>query len=281
MNISIAIISILCFNGSIMHTNEENQGVLQSDRSQGREEVEAHNHIGAATKDAGGKKTRKKNDERVKALVGRTYGRVTILQIVGRNHKGLVLAMCLCECGTQWIVPTSKVTCGRTSSCGCQPKREASPIFHDDGSVSVPLTQGKFARIDGDEFERVSKHNWRFHGGYAVSGSGEQALQLHNFIIPPPDRLFNDHVSRDTLDNRKSNLRICTHRQNCWNRTRPSTNKSGYKGVCWSKKNRKWKASIKADGKVRLLGHFVDKIEAANAYEKAAKKFFGEFARLV
>ncbi len=278
MNVSIAIISILCLNGSTMHTNEENQRVLQSDRSQGRQEVQAQDYTGTTGQDAVSKAKR----ERPEALVGRTYGKITILEIVGRTPiRRFAVALCRCACGTEWETLVSNVKNGSVGSCGCSRGiRESPPINHPDGSISIPLTRGKFSRIDGEDFERVSKLTWRVGNGYAVSEVSGIEIQLHNFVRPVPDGFFNDHIFGDKLDNRKSKLRTCTHQQNCFSRKRPSTNTSGHKGVSWNKTRRKWSAYIKSGGKLSHLGYFSDKNDAADAYKEAAVRLHGEFARL-
>jgi hypothetical protein len=94
-----------------------------------------------------------------------------------------------------------------------------------------------------------------------------------------PEGMDTDHKNRDTLDNRKSNLRICSHQLNHGNRTKQSNNSSGYKGVLWHKQRSKWWARIQIKGKQISLGCYRDKDDAARAYDYAALKYFGEFAR--
>ena len=89
-----------------------------------------------------------------------------------------------------------------------------------------------------------------------------------------------DHINGNPLDNRKSNLRICTNAENQRNRGVNKNNTSGYKGVCWAKQNKKWKARIKHNGKLIHLGYYKDKEEAARAYDKKAKELHGEYAYL-
>ncbi len=88
-----------------------------------------------------------------------------------------------------------------------------------------------------------------------------------------------DHINGDTLDNRRANLRVCTMAQNVRNRKKPRTNTSGYKGVHWMPRHKKWMAKITCAGKHIFLGLFDDPAEAHAAYCAAAKKYHGDFAR--
>ncbi len=87
-----------------------------------------------------------------------------------------------------------------------------------------------------------------------------------------------DHINRNPLDNRRSNLRKATESQQKMNRGIISTNTSGYKGVIWHKDAKKWKSGIQAKGKHFHLGYFIDKDEAGIYYNVAAQLFHGEFA---
>jgi AP2 domain/HNH endonuclease len=105
---------------------------------------------------------------------------------------------------------------------------------------------------------------------------------LHRFILGITDpKIFVDHINRKGLDNRKSNLRVCTRSQNAANgkkRTAWSAS-SPLRGVTWHKRARKWHAQIGVNGKRRHLGYFADEIAAARAYDAAAREYFGAFAR--
>lgn len=87
-----------------------------------------------------------------------------------------------------------------------------------------------------------------------------------------------DFINGNTLDNRKENLRLCTHKQRMRNRKPVKNSKSGFKGVHWVEHWNTWRALITIDGEKKFLGNFNDPVEAAHAYDKAAVKFFGEFA---
>ena len=95
-----------------------------------------------------------------------------------------------------------------------------------------------------------------------------------------PKGMVVDHIDGNGLNNRKSNLRICTKAQNVHN-SRPRTNTSSkYKGVFWNKANKKWSATIHKGDKWTYIGGFDDEKEAARAYDRKAAEFFGEFAYL-
>ena len=104
---------------------------------------------------------------------------------------------------------------------------------------------------------------------------------MHWVVIGKPKKGFvTDHINGDGLDNRRGNLRICTQVENRSNSTRNKNNTSGYKGVMWRKKARKWVVKICVNYRLIHLGYFDDIKEAAKAYNDAAIKYHKKFARL-
>ncbi len=99
---------------------------------------------------------------------------------------------------------------------------------------------------------------------------------MHHGYLP----LVVDHKDTDKCNNKIDNLRASTHASNSGNTAKRKNNRSGYKGVCWSQQNKKWQATISQNYATVHVGFFDDKIEAAQAYNQAALKYFGEFARL-
>ena len=104
---------------------------------------------------------------------------------------------------------------------------------------------------------------------------------MHREILKAPDGIYVDHINRNGLDNRKANLRLATRQQNARNtpKTRRTTH-SKYTGVSLRARHGKWCATIFANGRNTHLGHFDNQLDAAKAYDKAAKKHYGEFAVL-
>lgn len=144
----------------------------------------------------------------------------------------------------------------------------------------IPLTQGKVTLVDDEDYEWLRKWNFRFLNGYAVKTIHGKRIHMHSLIMNPPDDMVVDHINGDSLDNRKVNLRLCTPLENSFNRSINSLNTSGYKGVTFSKKLGKWKASVGGGSNKTHLGFFENIEEAARAYDEAAKLRYGTFARL-
>ena len=143
----------------------------------------------------------------------------------------------------------------------------------------IPLLHGKQTIVDDEDFDNLSKYKWRCNSnGYVVRGSAAR-FRLHRVIMDAPVGMEVDHINGDTLDNRRENLRLCIHAENGRNRQLNMNNKSGYKGVSWNERDKKWRAMIKINLHHIYLGQFTDSMEAARAYDEAAQKYYGEFAK--
>lgn len=144
----------------------------------------------------------------------------------------------------------------------------------------VKLNTGQFALVDNEDFQRVNQHKWHVNTrGYVIASIGGRPLSMHRFVMGQPHCSV-DHRYGDKLDNRKRKLRLCNQSQNCGNAKRSINNTSGFKGVSWNKALKKWHSYIMVNRKRKHLGYFVDKLEAAKTYNRAALEYFGEFAKL-
>lgn len=153
----------------------------------------------------------------------------------------------------------------------------------------IPLSKGLFAKVDDEDFEELSKYRWHANVSRGVRPyaerktardpiSGRQGrVRMHRLVIGAVGGIV-DHINGDSLDNRKANLRICSNAENVQNVGPTAANTSGFKGLRF--KRGKWDARITANNKQFFLGSFDTKEAAAVAYNEAAKKLHGEFARL-
>ncbi len=153
---------------------------------------------------------------------------------------------------------------------------------------TIQLTQGKETIVDDCDLERImdSGYKWYPHKHknkdiwYVIGHNGVSSIGLHHFIVGKNDNGCIDHADRNGLNNTRSNLRFATLSQNRANSKIPINNKTGYKGVRLDAGRKKFSALIRVNKKNIHLGTFDDPKEAGKAYNVAAVKHFGEFARL-
>ncbi len=155
--------------------------------------------------------------------------------------------------------------------------------------AEILLTRGCVALVDDEDYEFLSKYKWhvtiRKRTAYAVrySGTGRKdksSIYMHQQILDSNSTPV-DHINGDGLDNRRENLRIAGYTGNTRNsRAKEGKKHSIYKGVYRFRDNGNYFSSIWLSGKSKYLGTFGNEIDAAKAYDKAARENFGEFARL-
>ena len=151
----------------------------------------------------------------------------------------------------------------------------------------IPLTRGKFAKVDDADFEWLNQWNWTAFQRpeypnltYAIRSvhPNQHTLYMHRVILGLTNpKVKTDHKNGNGLDNRRSNIRAATSQQNGFNTRIRRDNRSGFKGVRRSEDNKKWVARIRLDGQRHHLGTFNSAKEAAAAYRSAARQAHGEF----
>lgn len=141
----------------------------------------------------------------------------------------------------------------------------------------------KYSVIDKEDYEKVADRIWllrKAHASleYAYCNQKGDKVFMHRLIAETPKGLVTDHINRNGLDNRKKNLRVCSYRENAWNRNTQYNNTSGCRGVTLFKRTNRWRASIQYEGKRIHLGFYTTFKEAADVYKKASKLYFKEFS---
>lgn len=161
-------------------------------------------------------------------------------------------------------------------------------MFIAEFMKQIQLTRGKVVLVDDEDFPYLNQWNWVANKGnstwYAVrwgSNNGKKGhVKMHRVILNVPDGLVTDHIDGNGLNNQRKNLRVTTIRQNSLNQGIRRDNTSGYKGVQWRRDRNLWRAIIKVHEKLIHIGNFQKKEQAARAYDEAAIKYFGKFAKL-
>ncbi len=149
----------------------------------------------------------------------------------------------------------------------------------------IPLTKGKFAVVDAADFALLNSFRWYTSVGkntcYAYRRVNKRPIPMHSFILNLPLKRSRqiDHWNGDGLDNRRRNLRIASSVQNCRNRGISKSNSSGFKGVRFCTRARKWKATIVVSSHPIHIGYFDSLESAVFARQKAEKRIFGVYTR--
>ena len=145
----------------------------------------------------------------------------------------------------------------------------------------IILKGGKSALIDDLDVDSILPFRWVYRqGGYASTRINGRAVHLHRFILNAPEDKEVDHKNGNGLDNRRLNLRLCSHAENMQNRKTHKNNTSGHKGIWLDRRCGKWVATIQCDGERKRLGSSFDKKELIVLRQKAEKELYKDFQRI-
>lgn len=214
-------------------------------------------------------------------LTGQRFGNLVALKISDRTTaESGTYWLCRCDCGKEISVRINHLRSGKVFCCGCKTWNKPNEYRVEGDTVYVTLNgkhSDKTMICDLDDWERLKAHTWHIMGdGYASTSNNDGELmyrEFHRNVIEPKDGLFVDHINRNTLDNRKCNLREATQHANTTNRKKPCTNTSGYKGIK-KRENGKWQAIIGINGKTISLGTYSKLEDAIEARKRGEEKYF-------
>lgn len=219
-------------------------------------------------------------------LVGRSFGKLRVVEWSHKDHRRVSHWRCQCSCGQQLIVAGNNLTSGNSTSCGCRHGISVSdPITQEELKkfVSYDPATGYFTWLcSGRNFEAGTRagHYNDVYGYVRMSIAGQMyyghvLVWLYMTGRWPAEEI--DHEDTDTLNNKWDNLRCASHAGNCANKFVQTRNVVGYKGV--QRSRNRFVARITENGVARHIGSYIDPESAARAYDKAARLAFGKFAR--
>lgn len=226
-------------------------------------------------------------------LAGQRFGRLTVLYRVDNtitpNGKSRVTWHCKCDCGNECDVLGNYLRIGDTKSCGClsslidRKKYNIYDLTSRDYGIGWTSNTNKEFYFDLEDYDKIKNYTWwENDNGYILAMSNEKHIRQHRLILDMLDDKEYDidhiHGKNTRNDNRKSNLRICTHSQNLMNVPIRLNNTSGTTGVNWFKPAKKWCAEIQVDKKSICLGYYNDIKDAIRARKEAEEKYFGEYS---
>jgi hypothetical protein len=219
-------------------------------------------------------------------LIGKKFYRLTVIDVIPYNKKNRKL-MCQCDCGNFTNVFYANIKSKETKSCGCLYKEKMAEQkkynkYDLTKSYGIGYTlKGEEFYFDIEDYELIKNHCWHIgkYDGYVVTNikGTNTLLKIHKLIMNDVENNnIIDHINRKPNDNRKSNLRIVTHRENCINSKKSSNNSSGITGISWCKDREKWEVYLGSRENRIRLGRFQNKKEAIKVRLEAELKYFGK-----
>lgn len=217
-------------------------------------------------------------------LTDQIFGKLKVLGIVqyDKSNKNRTW-MCECTCTGLCVIRESDLRSGHTKSCGCLKLEKISRQrkineYIDMGDYYKGYTyDNKEFLIDKEDFDKVSAHSWCCSRGYMETRTKQKVIRMHRLIMGvsnPKEKI--DHINHNKSDNRRKNLRTCTHMENCSNNLTSKNNTSGQTGVIFHKG--KWEVRIKHNYKNFYLGRFDTFEKAVEARIAKEIELFGEFS---
>ena len=224
-------------------------------------------------------------------LTGLRFGRLTVIKrvedCVDKKGKMHLMWECKCDCGNLHIVRGKNLKDGVTKSCGClkkelneQPKKTNEYDLSGEYGIGWTSNTNREFYFDLEDYDLIKQRTWNENSnGYARCSIQGKEVLMHRYILNVDDpQIVIDHKKHNTLDNRKSQLRITNTHCNTMNEKLAVNNKSGVTGVCWEDESNTWHSYIWYEGNTIHLGRFNKFEDAVKARKEAEEKYFGEFS---
>lgn len=283
------MLTVLSVDEPIVRPNGTRSQMLKCKCDCGNETVVSYSHLKyGGTKSCGCAKHIKRYED----LTGKTFGKLTVIKRLGAVKIGSKsqysqLWECVCECGNITKVNSRDLKSGNTVSCGCiqgEKLRESHLNKYDlSGEYGIGyFSDGSTFLFDKEDFKLIKDLTWyKNYAGYVITTYKNSHIRMHRLICNLGEFDNNeevDHINHNVQDNRKCNLRVCSHKQNSRNKETPSNNTSGHIGVKETQNGKKYRAFIQCDGKSHELGRFDRFEDAVFARRNGEKEYFAEFA---
>lgn len=225
----------------------------------------------------------------IKNEIGNTYNKLTVIKRGPNDAQGNAQWYCQCSCGNPNLVLARGYALrnGKKKSCGCLHKETAQKQGNNNRKnnkydltgeygIGYTLKNEKFY-FDLEDYNKIKDYCWHITQQGYLCYKRDKAILMHRLIMDAQPKEEVDHINHNTVDNRKSNLRICSSSQNKMNQGASSVSTSGVRGVYWYNNAQKWSAEIVINKQKIFLGLF-DNIEDAIKVRKEAEiKYFKEF----
>lgn len=247
-------------------------------------------------------------------ITGNRYGRLVVIEKTGKKSGGKYLWKCLCDCQRDLPEEQRKYTFttktnldrgasdkrGGTSSCGCLKIENNINVGYNNkkynkydlsGEYGIGYTsKGEEFYFDLEDYKLIRNYCWHVHTDgyirtcYDMKISDGKRKNLYIMLHQLLSQKYGygeepDHINGKPYDNRKQNLRSSIHEQNMKNCKMYKNNTSGHKGVYFSKREGKWKATININKRQTHLGTFSNYEDAVLCREKAERNYYKEFNR--
>lgn len=208
-----------------------------------------------------------------------------------QKSNGQWVIKCKCSCGNEKYINLKNYKSGHATSCGCLRRRRRYPnstiTLNQDGTAKVQL-YGVYSQhycvVDATDIPIIKEFRWygmkRGEVFYAYSKISSHKILMHRLVIHANNNQIVDHIDHNGLNNRRTNLRICSQQENTFNSRSSKNSSSRFVGVSYIKQDKKWISYLKKDGKIVHRQRHATELEAAQARDEAAKIFFGKFAHL-